>query len=678
MLVAVNHSRRRLVALAAALLLTAFVVGPATRAAGAPAAVPQGTIVFASARSGNFEIYSVRADGSHLGQLTRNGASDTDPIFSPDGRRILFSRAKSQLWLMNADGSGQGRLASPGYHAAWSPDSRRIAYQSDSYAGPLAVVGADGGGRVVVPGMNSRPSWSPDGRLIAFLRGARARLDLMVVGRDGRGLRRIRRNITFAFGWSPRGEITFVGGSGLDVVGPDGRGARRLMRGVVTELAWSPDGRRLAFIDRAGRLRVASAAGRGARDITPKGARWLNSPAWSPDGRWLALRSQPSGAIYDDLLVVAGDGSSSRPLTTRIPYPWGSTNGPPSWRPHGVTPARLGVAPVAPLPSETVSASRFQAAGPGTIEELAADGGRAAVIVEFGGGGASVEVWEPERARVVRLKRPCGEFCDVIGGLNGVAVAGTRVAWLSTYEGNYDYTDVSTATLDRPTPVLLVDEAALGGLGPEASAPVGHGGLLTFTVSYQCDADCPPGRTTGDVVGATIWRFGGATRCGSRPGEPGDGPRVCTAVAHADGELRVLAVDAERIAARTDDGVKLLTAAGKVLRDFPVEATAAALSGKRIALRTPDTIEVYDTGSGQLTNRFPVPKAVRLADLEGDLLGTASGKTVTLQRLSDGRTTTIRTGGTARAQLEPPGLFVAGGRSVTFTRMRDVLRLIGG
>jgi len=238
---------------------------------------------------------------------------------------------------------------------------------------------------------------------------------------------------------------------------------------------------------------------------------------------------------------------------------------------------------------------------------------------------------------------------------------------------------VSTATLDRPTPVLLDDESALGGLGPEASAPVGHSGLLTFSVSDRCDADCPPGRGTGDVVGATIWRFGGATLCGSgAPGAPGGGGRLCTAVAHADGELRVLAVDAERIAARTDDGVRLLTGAGKRLRDFPVEATAAALSGTRIALRTPDAIEVYDTGSGQLTVRFPVPKAVRLADLEGELLVTAAGRTVTLQRLSDGRTTTIRAGGTARAQLEPPGLFVAGGRSVTFTPMRDVLRLLGG
>jgi hypothetical protein len=140
----------------------------------------------------------------------------------------------------------------------------------------------------------------------------------------------------------------------------------------------------------------------------------------------------------------------------------------------------------------------------------------------------------------------------------------------------------------------------------------------------------------------------------------------------------VLAVDSGRIAARTDHGVRLLTAGGNVLRDFAVEASTAALSGKRLAVQTAEAVELYDTDSGKLAARIPVPSSARLEDLEGDILVTASGATVTLRMLGDGPTTTIHTGGTARAQLEPPGLFVAGARSVTFTPMRDVLRLLGG
>jgi hypothetical protein len=145
----------------------------------------------------------------------------------------------------------------------------------------------------------------------------------------------------------------------------------------------------------------------------------------------------------------------------------------------------------------------------------------------------------------------------------------------------------------------------------------------------------------------------------------------------ADGMLSVLAVDAGRIAVRTERGVRLLTAAGDVLRDFAVSSTAAALSGKYLAVRTANAVEVYDSNSGMLSARFPAPSALRLEDLEGDILITASGGTVTVRRLSDGRTSTIHAGGTARAQLESPGLFIAGAGHLTFTPMRDILRQRG-
>ena len=105
--------------------------------------------------------------------------------------------------------------------------------------------------------------------------------------------------------------------------------------------------------------------------------------------------------------------------------------------------------------------------------------------------------------------------------------------------------------------------------------------------------------------------------------------------------------------------------------------TAAALSGKYLAVRTSNAVEVYDSTSGMLSGRFPAPSSLRLEDLEGDILVTASGAMVTLRRLSDGRTSTIDAGGTAHAQLESPGLFIAGAGRLTFTPIRDVLRRLG-
>jgi Tol biopolymer transport system component len=646
-------------------LIAVIFAGAGGAAARAPARGPQGTLVFSSDRSGTSHIYSIRADGARLGQLTRGRSTDEAPLFSPDGRRIVFVRNRSELWVMNADGSGQRKLASSAVAPSWSPDSRLLAYVGAG--SKLVFARLDGSARFVVRG-GASPYWSPNGSLIAFSREARDRIDLVVVRSDGHGLRTVRRGAR-PLGWSPRGEIAFTYGSGVGLIGVNGRHARRLLRSVPYTLAWSPDGRRLAFVDEEG-LHVASASGRTIRRLPPKGAA---SPTWSPDSRWLAVVSG------DDVVLVAADGSSSRLVTARVPRPWGARYGAASWRPKGATGVRLVRPPVPPLPSESVSASSFRP-GMGTISELAADGDLAAIVFwaqpRICPG---VEAWERARRRVVRLMRePCGgEHGPRHAGAHGLAVAAAHIAWLEEEGGNDLETLVVATTPRRRAPVTLAQKVAHGDLGDVAEVPVGGDGLLVFTVSRRCDegpdgGGCPPGRETGDLVHATIWRLGGKTRCGGKYGR-----RLCTAVAQADGKLSVLAAGTGRIAARTDQGVRLLTAAGKVLRDFPVTATAAALSGNRLALRTGEAVEVYDTASGRRTDRFPVPKAVKLQDLEGDILVTASGKTVTLRKLGNGHTVAFRTVGRAKGAIEKPGLYLAGARRVTFMPMREVLRRLG-
>jgi hypothetical protein len=330
-----------------------------------------------------------------------------------------------------------------------------------------------------------------------------------------------------------------------------------------------------------------------------------------------------------------------------------------------------------------------QLASRGPVTALAADGDRVALVVAAGKGCAGVVVWEPTRRRVVRIQRPCGPGNDITvrEGTKGVALAGTRVAWLGTGGGNTLETVVTTATLARPNLVLVAYGASYGaGDGDFADEPVGDATLLAFTVDRRCDADaelnqgpgaenqCPPGRKSGYVVAATVWRIGGRGACPIRFAPR----RACTRVATADGELTALAVDAARIVARTESGLTLLTAGGRTLQEFDVDARSAALSGNRLAARTGNALEVYDVKSGERTARFPAASAVRLQDLDRDILVTASGGTVTLRRLGNGRTSTIHAGSTAFAQLERSGLFVAGARRVTFTPMRDVLRLLGG
>ena len=50
-------------------------------------------------------------DGSGEMRLTNNASFDSDPSFSPDGRRIAFVRSEgggnTDVYVMNADGSGR-------------------------------------------------------------------------------------------------------------------------------------------------------------------------------------------------------------------------------------------------------------------------------------------------------------------------------------------------------------------------------------------------------------------------------------------------------------------------------------------------------------------------------------------------------------------------------------------
>lgn len=87
---------------------------------------PQGDrIAFVSAEAGNDEIYTMAPDGSDLRRLTFNTWEwDQHPSWSPDGSRILFSSnrgaGRRQLWIMNADGSGQ-RDISQNTYSDWDP-----------------------------------------------------------------------------------------------------------------------------------------------------------------------------------------------------------------------------------------------------------------------------------------------------------------------------------------------------------------------------------------------------------------------------------------------------------------------------------------------------------------------------------------------------------------------------
>ena len=65
-------------------------------------------VSFASDRSGQFEIWIIRANGEGLRQVTTGPGSKTWPAWSPDGESILFTMSRDgrqSLWIIDANGA---------------------------------------------------------------------------------------------------------------------------------------------------------------------------------------------------------------------------------------------------------------------------------------------------------------------------------------------------------------------------------------------------------------------------------------------------------------------------------------------------------------------------------------------------------------------------------------------
>jgi len=115
----------------------------------------------------------------HSAHFISSTRDDSQPQFSPDGKRIAFSSNRSgnlEIWLCDADGLNpiqltffQGaKVTTP----RWSPDSSRIAFDSDAEGQfDVWVISANGGSpqrMTTDPANDGNPSWSRDGRWIYF------------------------------------------------------------------------------------------------------------------------------------------------------------------------------------------------------------------------------------------------------------------------------------------------------------------------------------------------------------------------------------------------------------------------------------------------------------------------------------------------------------------------------
>jgi titin len=252
--------------------------------------IDSGTVVFASARDGNFEIYSMAPDGTRVNRLTTNASADTDPALSPDGTKVAFVATRdgnAEIYVMNVNGTNPIRLAAntaTDEAPTWSPDGNKIAFATTRDGNEeIYTMKADGTGLARLtnkPGTDTQPDWAPGGVKIAFQSNRDGNWEIYTMKADGSGIARVTKSSSsdVSPSWSGDGaRIAYAtnrdGNFEIYSAKADGSALTRLTNSSASDLfpSWSTDGLRIMFAtDRDGNFEIyrMSANGSGSLRLT--------------------------------------------------------------------------------------------------------------------------------------------------------------------------------------------------------------------------------------------------------------------------------------------------------------------------------------------------------------------------------------------------------------------------
>ena len=268
------------------------------------------------------------------------------PELSPDGKQIIYARRyvdkmadrwKSDLWIMNADGT-RNRFLTKGGGAVWSPDGTRIAFVREGEPSGAQIFVRwmdDEGATSQITRLEHGPGsiqWSPDGTRVAFTMMVPSAPELTIdmparpAGAEWNEPARVVTRPTFR-----RDQVGYTdqGYRHLFVVDAEGGTPRQLTDGDWSHngVEWTPDGSEILFTG----LRTEDApwAWRESEiyavDVSTKQVRQLTrrsgpdaGPVVSPDGRLVAyvgFDMTDDTYITNKLYVMGIDGSNPRDIT---------------------------------------------------------------------------------------------------------------------------------------------------------------------------------------------------------------------------------------------------------------------------------------------------------------------------------------------------------------------------
>lgn len=296
-------------------LVVAIPDTPTPSPAPTPMGGGSGQIAFASDRSGTTQIWLMNADGTGEPiQITDVTTGACQPSWSPDGLRLAFiSPCESNeeiypgagIFIINVDGTGLTPLPTVpwgDFDPAWSPDGNFIAFTSLRTTGRPRIYLIDLRDDTVtrLSGQYSydrQPAWSPDGTKIAFVTTQKGPVQIWTMNADG----------------------------------SDQTIFSRSADALNTHPVWFRDGEGILFnqVDSGGGppYIVAASYRDGAYNEFRFGLWPVKEARYSPDGLWLVFESWPTGSNHD-IYMMSASGAARTQLTK-----WERLDFDPSWRP---------------------------------------------------------------------------------------------------------------------------------------------------------------------------------------------------------------------------------------------------------------------------------------------------------------------------------------------------------
>ena len=306
------------------------------------------------------DIFVLATDGSRESLLVEHPADDLFPVWTPDGKSIMFASNRSRTWdqwlIPVAQGTAQGsptlikqnvgRITPLRFTADGNYYYNLATGRLDVYIAALdSATGQPLGAPTLVSdrfrGGNTLPEWSPDGRYLAYLsrRGAPESgvpsyiitIRSLETGQE----RELAPKLAFLedtrLRWSPDGRSFLV--SGEDNDGHRGLYQIGAKTGDVTPIVvssgkvppgsranrwhaeWSLDGKAIFYVhDEDGKsceIRIRDTeTGQERRLYRPASSVHLSNLALSPDGRWLAFGARGNHFAARVVLVMPASGGA--------------------------------------------------------------------------------------------------------------------------------------------------------------------------------------------------------------------------------------------------------------------------------------------------------------------------------------------------------------------------------